>query len=55
MIPVTALTSMVAVAPVKYAYHAAEMLRGEALVVERIGHVSGRGEGEDGRLHSSLH
>ena len=46
---------MVVVAAVEDSDDPTEVLRGEALVVERVRHVPRGGEGQDGRLHSALH
>ena len=45
----------VVVAAVEDSDDPSEVLRGEALVVERVRHVPGGGEGQDGRLHPALH
>ena len=49
------MSSVVVVAPVEDSDDPSEVLRGEALVVERVRHVPGGGEGQDGRLHAALH
>ena len=54
-IPVATVSSVVVVAPVEDSDDPSEVLRGEALVVERVRHVPGGGEGQDGRLHAALH
>ena len=54
-IPVATVSSVVVVAAVEDSDDPSEVLRGEALVVERVGHVPGGGEGQDGRLDPALH
>ena len=55
-IPVATVSSVrVVVAAVEDSDDPSEVLRGEALVVERVRHVPRGGEGQDGRLHAALH
>ena len=54
-IPVATVSSVIIVTSVEDSDDPSEVLRGEALVVERVRHVPGGGEGQDGRLHPALH
>ena len=49
------MSSVVVVAAVQDSDDPSEVLRGEALVIERVWHVPGGREGQDGGLHSTLH